>query len=277
MAIPVLDVKRTGPGRPRQDGDRYKGGKLKVAMEPLPKRAGLQDPSWGDNPLDAIFLAGWLDGPDYGAARTYLALRRRANHGMGGPKIALSALPEATPDIDVSGDRVRDWSRRQVVEVWDMVFGDESVLDPETMEKNREESARQIRTIHGSLSDAERSELYAICVQESWPQWFVQRKAGEAVSDLAKSENRAMTDEEQAKRFKRFHSKSEARRDLLVKALRIVRRVMSPEAVVLDVVPFDAPVIEELPPEVREDKRGFEKTNYIDRTGKLLFVAERKR
>lgn len=271
-------IRKYGVGRPAEDGDRYPSGKLRPpgpTREAVEKRrAMLQDVTWGTNPIDASRAAGWITPMEFAAARAYLRLRRRAYGASVGPRLAQASCPEVEiVEIGVSGDKVSNWSRKQIAEVFDLVFS-EDAQGPEAREEADAKAAKQLKDIHAAMTDWQRRELIQVCVRESWPQWFVQRKAGEAIREKAKAENRGLTDAEQARIYKRFHSSFERQRDLLIGALRIMVKATMPDAVVAPALPYDTP---EPAPYIPADNRGFERTDYVDRYGDLQFVAERKR
>lgn len=276
---PELVVKSSGPGRPASDGPRYPGGKLRPQIHDaaIKRRALLQDVTWGSNPLEAAFIAGWLTHAEFGAAKTYLRLRRRSYDHTLGPRLAQGCLPEVElKELEVTGDKITNWGRRQIAAVWDAVFGDDAP-DPEARSEANAKAAEQLKAIHAAMTEAERLELIMVCVHESWPQWFVQRKAGEAIREKAAAEHRGLTDDEMARIRKRFRTSFEAKRDLLIKALRVIIRTTQPEAVLAPMVAYDEPITEPVPHIPSNDPRGFERTEYIDRDGMLLYVAEWKR
>lgn len=277
--IPALEVKRSGPGHPASTGDRYKCGKLRPPVHEavLRRRELLQDPTYGDNPLEAAYAAGWLTKEHLSAARSYLKLWRIAYDRSVGPRLAQTSLPEVElRDVKVSGYRIGNWSKEQITHVWDLVFG-EGAPDPSVRIDANAKAAEQLKAVHAAMTEDERTEVVQVCVRESWPQWFIQRSSAKAITDRAIAENRACTDDELARIYKRKHSSFERKRDHLIRGLNIVMRAMNPEAAPATFVAYDESTIEAVRHAPGPDTRGFERTDYVDGGGNLRFVAERKR
>lgn len=173
---------RSGGGRPKADGERYPSGKLKPhgpnALMLERRRALCADVTMASCPLDAAFANGWLSPADYGAGRAYMAIRARAQ--LGAPRVPMQA-DQSRPD-PVGDIRRVTWSEMsydEIARIWDSAMRDIG-SDGATarMEQYAERAMAQWKAINAAMSHSERIEVDLVCIQESWPQWIIQRASG---------------------------------------------------------------------------------------------------
>lgn len=268
-----LNVKSSRPGPKPKAGERYPSGDLKPpgpAPEALAQREAMRaDPTRMGNPIDAAFVGGWLDIADYRAALTYASLYRRTSPGCG-PRLASLALPEA--DAALNELRGRRLSQAEIAQLWDEIVGEAAGETPEEVERRRELASAQWRLVNAAMTPNSRAEVFLVCVREAWPQWIVQRSAGEALRAKAVAEKRALTDDELAYIARKFATAWERKRDLLVAGLRAIARTLadlSPRKDEREVRQRPAPA----PP---IGTRVIEEITCVDENGALVRIVERR-
>lgn len=276
-SFPLNVKKANGPGRPAKDGERYPGGDLKShdagpTKEALAqKEAARVDPTQMGTPLDAAYVGGWLEFEEYRAARAYISLYRRTSPACG-PRLAMFSLPEADPSLNEL--RGRKLTRAEIAQLWDEIVGEEAPETDEERERRHELIAAKWRSVNAAMTDRSRAEVFAVCVRESWPQWIVQRSAGERLRAKAVSENRALTDDELAYIAKKFASSWEGKRKLLVGGLRAVANVLRDAA--SPTVGLARPMSREpRPPAPPIGTRLIEATHYVDADGAPVLIVEK--
>lgn len=186
-AFPLNVRKGRGRGRPRRDGRRTPSGRLQsgpneMLIERLKEIA--PHPSMASNPLDAAFANRWLTEAEHRAGRSYAAIFRRTGLASCLPADHVSnygEVAERSPE-DLRGVSIREMSDIQIDGLWDLVFGEQAPPADDQREKDQIEAMATWRAINAAASPAARAELFAVCVRESWPQWFVSRKAGQTTS-----------------------------------------------------------------------------------------------
>lgn len=204
--FPLTVKKGSGKGRPRQEGDRDLRGDL-LPRGPNPTllarlREVAGDPTKAHSPLAAAYSNGWLSEEDHRAGVAYAMLYRQA--GIGGPSQRSADYGEARSEEAraLAGVRIRDMSATDIAMLWDEVFGETVPAGPEEREKREAAAMAKWRLINAELTADQRAELFAVCIMDSWPQWFCQRLAG------------------------RFGTSWERKRDLLTSGLARVREVL---------------------------------------------------
>jgi hypothetical protein len=277
-----LTVRKTNRGPKPKDGERYPSGGLKP-QGPTPellahRRSIAADPAMGENPLDAAFSNGWLTADHRRLGKLYASVHRAAS--IGGPKANVTvAMGEAvSPDVfELDLYALRSMAPADVVALWDRVFS-EVEPDKDRREARAVRAMAQWRALNAAMTPAQRDEVFQVCVAESWPQWFVQRTAGERVRAQAVAERRALTDGEQALIGRRFSSSFERKRDLLTGGLEAIAKALQQ----------GRKERRGRPSEVRPDDRsparaapasGYvsEVTEYVDQDGAPLYTVERRR
>lgn len=269
----VKKTRRSGP-KPRE-GERYGDGRLKPpGPNPLllaRRRAVAADPAMAENPLDAALANGWLSEQEHRAGRAYAGLWRRAR--IGGPAFRTLGLAETggEADADLAGRRIRDMNDAEIHALWERAFGEAAATGEEARERMAAAAQAQWRALNAQLPAAAQAELFAVCVQESWPQWLCHRLAGAELSRRARAEKRALTEVELAHLARRFGSGWERRRDLLTEGLRTVARLLRQGARGGEggrcARPAAGPI----------GARVVETADYVDPEGTLLFTVERRR
>jgi hypothetical protein len=171
-------------GRPKKAGARYPGGQLRP---PTPnevvvkqRREMLGDASLdialASDALDLAHARGWITDVQHRAARTLGKLYHQAR--IGGPRMGSGALHEVQPALQIDARSFAIMSDDEVEELWDKVFSDEGEATPE----DRAETALALwGKIMGSLDQAVQSEMFAVCIAGSWPQWMVYEARGKPV------------------------------------------------------------------------------------------------
>ncbi len=114
-----------------------------------------------ENPLDLMLAHGWIEEDQHQAARAYAFLYIRA--GVDLPKLKTANLGEAGNPDD---DRAPQPTFR---------------LRPEWMDIGDDRAMDQLQVIWAALTPAQKSELFNVCILESWPQWVIHKAMGKDV------------------------------------------------------------------------------------------------
>ncbi|MGH6979051.1 MAG: hypothetical protein ACRED4_07150 [Brevundimonas sp.] len=202
---------RSGGGRPRSDGDRYPNGKLKPQKpndRTMQMRAslGVTDIGQAFSPIQVAARKGWLSADDCRIAATFASIHTIA--GLGRASSAAGAGHEVAPRTDVSGDPAAasffaTLPHSEVVAIWDAVFTSEG--SPASDREDRATKAMaQWKAANAAMTPEQRSEVYDVCILDSFPQWIIQRAAG------------------------RMNTSWERKRDLLIAGLRAVGGALRP-------------------------------------------------
>ena len=205
--------KRASGGRPRKEGDRFPSGKLrpqKPNERTLEMRAalGVTDIGQAFSPIQIAARNGWLSPDDCRAAATFASIHTVA--GLGRSHAAVGAGLEVAPGTDVSGDPTASsffatLPHSEVVAIWDTVFNAEG--GSETDRDSRAQKAmQQWKAVNAAMTPEQRSEVYDVCILDSFPQWIIQRAAG------------------------RMETSWERKRDILIHGLRAIARALRPAA-----------------------------------------------
>lgn len=237
---------RSNGGRPRQEGERTASGRLKppgpnkLVIER--RKALCDDVTKASNPLDAAHYRGWISAEEYETGQTFARLHAAA--GFGGRGGGAGAHLEVEKPTEVSGD-VTDSAgsffsglpHAEVTALWDAVFNDDGV-QRQSAEDRAAKAMKNWKIANASMSVFQRAEVNLVCIEQSFPQWIIQRAAG------------------------RMDTSWEAKRTLLIDGLRAVRLALkkptpatgsTPEPVVVIPAPRPTQVIER---EIRVDEDG---------------------
>lgn len=239
-----------GPGRPKgnEGRGRYPSGDLRPAgpnAELLARRAAIAaDPAMAENPLDAAYSNGWLERDHWRAGKLYARVHGVAYRDSGGPRVALSTVPESARE---GGDQpsVPDLHGLTIDEVMSRLYRMFAEGAPGTDPQHREDQTAaamaKLRVMNAAMSAAQRAEVHLVCVLDSWPQWFVHRQAGAharlTYETAAIAEKRGLNEAELAHLAFRFNSPWERKRDLLVGGLRACMRAVRPDVADLAILP----------------------------------------
>lgn len=146
------------------------------------------DIATASDPLDFSLARGFLTMARYKAAMAFAEAHHRAR--LGGPSEGRGGQQETSTTIADQDDAFRrigrasknQWdrmSRPQIAAVFDAVFNVSGAVDPEAAAA---EGLDLWKAMNAALSPDQRSELYAVCVRRSWPQWVVFVSAGKPVA-----------------------------------------------------------------------------------------------
>ncbi len=215
-------------GRPRKPGARYPSGQIKTAVRRFEateamtrhRRELCERPELATTPLDCAFGNGWISLEELKIGNVYAGLC----YGVGLVKRTGAAgnRLEATPG---GGARFRwaDLDDKEISTIWDSVFGDGAVMLPSEA-RDLALYGRYLR-LRQSMTNQEAQEVFLVCVMDSWPQWMAQRLVGRSIELRAQAEKRAMTEEELARRAKRFSSSFEEKYRILRSGLKAMSKV----------------------------------------------------
>ena len=215
-------------GRPRKPGARYPSGQIKIAPRKFEateamtrhRRELCERPELATTPLDCAFGNGWITLEELKIGNVYAGLC----YGVGLVKRTGAAgnRLEATPG---GGARFRwaDLDDKEISTIWDSVFG-EHVQPLRSEERDLALYGRYIR-LRTAMTMQEAQEVFLVCVMDSWPQWMAQRLVGRNIELHAQAENRAMTEDELARRAKRFSSSFEEKYRILRAGLKAMASV----------------------------------------------------
>lgn len=205
--------KRSSGGRPRKEGDRYPSGKLrpqKPNERTLEMRAalGVTDIGQAFSPIQIAARNGWLSPEDCRAAATFASIHTVA--GLGRSHAAVGAGLEVAPGTDVSGDPTASsffatLPYSEVVAIWDAVFNAEGGSEMER-DSRAQRAMQQWKIVNAAMTPEQRSEVYDVCILDSFPQWIIQRATG------------------------RMETSWERKRDVLIQGLRAIAKALRPAA-----------------------------------------------
>ncbi|QQQ19822.1 hypothetical protein JIP62_06980 [Brevundimonas vitis] len=247
---------RKGPlgGRPRQDGERYPNGRLKppgpnARSVEVRQAFGLNKLNQRLVPLDVAHANGWISNEDYLTGLRFASLHRLA--GFARPGGTVSSLLEVDVPTEVSlsvtlhaKSFFAGLPHAELVALWDRVF-DRAERDPVESDQASVTAMLKWKAACSAMTLSERSEVTDVCVNDSFPQWLIQRSAG------------------------REGTAWERKRDLLLSGLGKVRQALrSPRAA----EPYTAPQ-----PSAQANGRAYtERTVYVDEeTGAQVLEVER--
>ena len=127
--------------------------------------------------MDLAYARGWLSERQHRTGALLEALYRRA--GLPPAGIRPPASYEVDDGLKTSFRAFAELADDQVVEIWDAVFN--APVDRNDREAAAAEAMRLYRALMAGLPAAFQSELYWVCVAQSWPQWVVWRAAGKPI------------------------------------------------------------------------------------------------
>ena len=265
-------------GRPKASGERYACGKLKPAG-PNPvvvarRRAISKTLSMAENPMDAALANGWLTEREHRAGKSYAMIYRQA--AMGAPGLATGAFVETRSgeDRELHGVALRDMTAGEIAQIWTLAFEEgPKAIPADSRDKQAAAALAKWRALNGPLSPAARTELFSVCIQETWPRWIIERVAGEQARASATAERRGLSDAELARIARKFDGASEQKRKLLVDGLQAVAKLLV-ELGRTRPAPVSAPGPRVSRPPASRLVR--EVAEYVDAAGRLLFTVERR-
>lgn len=212
----ALGGKRPEPskkGRPRKEGARTKSGRLKAPQLVIDRRKAMcDDVTKATSPLDVAHYNGWLDEAEYRAGLDYARLHRAAGFGVrggGGGGGGASRMEIENPmdlSLDVTTDAKSFFSglpHAEVAAIWDSVFNDDGRAK-ETAGERAAKATLAWKAANAALTIQQRHEVRLVCIEDSFPQWILQRRTG------------------------RMGTSWEAKRTLLIDGLRAIRRAIKP-------------------------------------------------
>lgn len=243
---------RSKGGRPRQEGERTKSGRLKHKPNErvMQMRAvfGVDHIGQAFSPIQIAFKNGWLTEVDCRTASEFASLHAAA--GLGRSSISLSAGMEVKPGADTTGDVTAasffaTLPHHEVAAIWDAVFTDDGARKL-TGEEASARAMKRWKLACAAMTPDQRREVQDVCILDSFPQWIIQRAAGNMGTNW------------------------ERKRDLLIGGLQAIRRALHPAQ-----------------PRVQHDVRHgaaptaaggvqVDRTIYVDEAGEKVLEVERR-
>ena len=203
---------RSNGGRKRQDGDRYPNGRLKPAgpnqLMVDRRKAICEDVTKASNPLDAAHYRGWLSSADFDTGQRFARLHSLAGFGQrgGGAGAGREVAKPTEVSLDVALEAKSFFSglpHAEIVGLWDSVFDDDGV-GRTTRDDRAAKAMVSWKAANAAMSPAQRAEVHLVCIEQSFPQWVIQRAAGH------------------------MDSAWEAKRALLIGGLQAIRQALKP-------------------------------------------------
>lgn len=188
--------KRNRAGRPQKAGDRYACGKLKPQTVAPNERVERErralvgdsgaDIATASDPLDFALARGFLSVPRHRAATSFAEAYERAK--LGAPSLDQGGPQEASTTVEAYIERHHPRPRNQwdmmnaadVARVFDAVF---NVYGGSPEEAELVAMVRW-KAVMSPLTPEEQSELMAVCVRRSWPQWSIIKASGREVPEV---------------------------------------------------------------------------------------------
>lgn len=234
-------------GRPRKEGERYENGRLKASNAPnatvlaIRDRFGLNNARQAFTPLGVAAAHRWLDERDIRTAHAFAALHHASK--LEGPRIPSQSDLSNPEAVDVRAVTWAQLSDAEIVAIWESALRDVGPVSPDGGEEFAAEAWRRYKLACASMTPDERREVVRFCIDDSWPQWLLQRRAGHMGTAWERS------------------------RDLLVSGLRKIARASA-----RPVVANDAP---EPMPVRHAGGVVVERSVYVDGDDNPLFTVER--
>ena len=127
--------------------------------------------------MDLAYARGWLSERQHRTGAMLQALYRRS--GFPAPGVQAASSYEVDDALKTDFRSFAELAPGQVAEIWDKVFnvGDR----PADREAAAAEAMKLYRELLAGLPSALQSELFWVCLAQSWPQWVVWRAAGKDV------------------------------------------------------------------------------------------------
>lgn len=173
---------RSSGGRPRSEGERYENGRLKVDRSPNPavmalrEKVGLASSSQPFTPMGVAIAHGWLDGRDIRTASAFIACHHAAR--VDGPKIPAQGDMSNPEAVDVRSIGWTSLSDAEIVAIWESALRDVPCGPSERSDAFAVEAMRRWKAACKAMTADQRREVQLFCIDDSWPQWVIQRLAG---------------------------------------------------------------------------------------------------
>jgi hypothetical protein len=170
-------IRRSKGGRPRKEGERYPNGDLKPKRELGNERvrdwraAALgsdQNLERADSPVSLALARGWLTEGQARTADEVAKRYRRFVRWFRPPALSSGGLREATAGSGVDKRSLQDMTDAEKTAVFDMVFNVRRSGAPDTADA----ALAGWQAVSKAMTPAQRSEVFAVCIQQSWPQWI---------------------------------------------------------------------------------------------------------
>lgn len=197
--------RRSGGGRPPKEGARYANGRLKPEP-PNPivvaarAKVGIVGLGQRATPLEVIQANGWLSDSDLAIAALYTATYRNADLCLD----KLEFKPAAPFDRLIAERNAEPWEamldfsqmpRKVIAEIWDRAFRDHvdryddslaaaapaPAADSQDVAARNDGPAKAMRrwkAMQAAMTKEQRQVVTDLCIHDSWPQWVIQRCAG---------------------------------------------------------------------------------------------------
>lgn len=196
---------RSKGGRPRKEGARYPSGELRPAgpnPEVIARRKALcGDVTMATNPIDVMLANRWITEDQHRTAARYRQDHRSA--ALCGPAVPTQRDLSAPAGVDTRDQSFATMPDKDIAAVWDSAMSrtppaanDQQAGQTRAMDRYRE--ANRILTV------AQRMEVNDVVLLDSWPQWVLQRRAGN------------------------FTTSWERKRDLLIDGLDLIQELYAP-------------------------------------------------
>lgn len=173
----------TGKGRPREEGDRYPGGRLKppkpnarVTAHREALMGSSTDLASADDPLDFALAKGWITERLHKAGRSFQRAYEQSR--IGAPGLDRGGPVELDEAMQVSRGSWSEMPDAEVAAVFDRVFSTPPASAREERERRALERWKAVNTV---LETQERTEMFLVCVQASWPFWMLNEAAGKTL------------------------------------------------------------------------------------------------
>ncbi len=252
-------------GRPRKSAPRYPSGKLKP-MKPnqilMDRRAEIApDPTMSTAPMDCALANGWISRADHATGTWYAETHRRCGFRVG--SVTASSSQEVELMSEVSKLSFSEMSDEMIIGAW------ENAMERSNRSAPAGDGAKLSTwsAVNAALTEAQRREVYLVCVLESWPFWLTSRlqaKRFEAhARALAKKEKRELTDLEKLYIARRMSSGHDVKHRHLTEGLKLIRIVR--DLIEGRVVAADQSQIQAVPSPPK--KKFAETTLYVDEDG----------
>lgn len=241
---------RSKGGRPRQQGERTKGGRLKHSpnerVMQIRAAFGVDHVGQAFSPIQIAHRNRWLSDEDCRTAVEFAGIYAAA--GLGRSSISMSAEHEVDRRTETSREVTAPSFFAQLPDVevamiWDSVFNDDG---GHLMDRDERGAAamRKWKAACAAMTPEQREEVHNVCILDSFPQWIIQRAHGH------------------------METSWERKRDLLIGGLRAVRAELHRPKGKHDQAPV-APMVS------AQTRAQVERTVYVSEDGEPLLEVER--
>ncbi len=213
---------------------------------------GVNDIGQAFTPIQIAARQGWLSAEDCRTAAMFASIHSLA--GLGRSASAAGAGLEVAAGTDVTGDPgaasfFATLPHSEVVAIWDAVFN--TTGDPVDHDARAQKAMQQWKLANAAMTPEQRSEVYDVCILDSFPQWIIQRAAG------------------------RMETSWEKKRNLLSEGLRAIARALRSTAEIAQAAVLRAELV--VQPALTRVGEGASVRHqaYVDQDGKPLFRVER--